>query len=170
MVLNEELVGIQRAFKAKDYFPTITLIVAQKRHNTRFFPMNKQDGGSSGNVPPGTVIDSTVVDPSGFHFHLFSQYGMIGTSKSTQYHALWDEHGFTSDHIQQLIHSMCFTSARCTKSVSLIPPVFYADLAAYRGRLYQQVLNRRQSQPLADAFDRSYYRVHPDLENSMFFI
>ncbi|KAE8674201.1 putative Transducin/WD40 repeat-like superfamily protein [Hibiscus syriacus] len=101
MVLNEESV-VQRAFKAKDYFPTITLIVAQKRHHTRFFPMNEQHGDSSRNVPPGTVIDSAVVDPSGFHFHLFSHCGMIGTSKSTQYHVLWDEHGFTSDHINSL--------------------------------------------------------------------
>ncbi|GMI93603.1 argonaute 2 [Hibiscus trionum] len=183
MVLNKELADVKTAFQAMNYFPTITLIVAQKRHHTRFFPMYKQDGGSSGNVPPGTVIDSTVVDPSGFHFHLFSQYGMIGTSKSTQYHVLWDEHGFTSDHIQQLLHSMCFTSARCTKSVSLIPPVKYADLTAYRGRLYQQVLDRQSqassrsssssappSQPSAAAFDKSSYRVHPDLLHSMFFI
>ncbi|KAK8664528.1 hypothetical protein V6N13_084313 [Hibiscus sabdariffa] len=187
MVLNEELADVKRAFQAMNYFPTVTLIVAQKRHHTRFFPMHKQDGGSSGNVPPGTVIDSTVVDPSGFHFHLFSQYGMIGTSKSTQYHVLWDEHGFSSDHIQQLIHSMCFTSARCTKSVSLIPPVKYADLTAYRGPLYQQVLDRQAqvssrsssssssapappSQPSAAAFDKRSYRVHPDLQHSMFFI
>ncbi|XWS19932.1 hypothetical protein CRYUN_Cryun31cG0058600 [Craigia yunnanensis] len=186
MVLNEELVGVKRAFQALNYFPTITVIVAQKRHTTRFFPETKEDGGFSGNVPPGTVIDSTVVDQSGFHFHLFSQYGSIGTSKSTQYQVLWDEHGFTSDHIQQLIHSMCFTFARCTKSVSLIPPVYYADLAAYRGRLYLEVLDRLSqassrssssssssaspSQPSAAAFDKCSYRVHPDLQSSMFFI
>ncbi|XVF27225.1 hypothetical protein REPUB_Repub14bG0088300 [Reevesia pubescens] len=172
MVLNEELFGLRRAFKAMNYFPTITVIVAQKRHNTRFFPKTKEAGSSSGNVPPGTVIDSTVVDLSGFHFHLCSQYGSMGTSKSTQYHVLYDENGFTSDHIQQLIHSMCFTFARCTKSVSLIPPVYYADLAAYRGRLYQEVLDRQSqpSQPSAAALDKNSYRVHPDLQNSMFFI
>lgn len=123
MVLNEELVGVKRAFQAMSYSPTITVIVAQKRQYTRFFPENKEDGGSFGNVPPGTVIDSTVIDHSGFHFHLFSQYGSIGTSKSTQYHVRCDKHGFTSDHIQQLIYSVCFTFARCTKPVSLIPPV-----------------------------------------------
>ncbi|XP_017978098.1 PREDICTED: protein argonaute 2 [Theobroma cacao] len=187
MVLNEELVGVKGAFQAMNYFPTITVIVAQKRHHTRFFLETKEDGGSSGNVPPGTVIDSTVVDPSGFHFHLFSQYGSIGTSKSTQYQVLWDEHRFSSDHIQQLIHSMCFTFALCTKPVYLIPPVYYADLAAYRGRLYQDALDRKSqassrrsssssslpaspSQPSAAAFNKSSYRVHPDLENSMFFI
>ncbi|EOY27497.1 Argonaute protein group [Theobroma cacao] len=187
MVLNEELVGVKGAFQAMNYFPTITVIVAQKRHHTRFFLETKEDGGSSGNVPPGTVVDSTVVGPSGFHFHLFSQYSSMGTSKSTQYQVLWDEHRFSSDHIQQLIHSMCFTFALCTKPVYLIPPVYYADLAAYRGRLYQDALDRKSqassrrsssssslpaspSQPSAAAFSKSSYRVHPDLQNSMFFI
>ncbi|EOY27499.1 Argonaute family protein, putative [Theobroma cacao] len=105
MVLNEELVGVKGAFQAMNYFPTITVIVAQKRHRTRFFLETKEDGGSSGNVPPGTVIDSTVVYPSGFHFHLFSQYGSIGTSKSTQYQVLWDEHRSGERQLTALVGS-----------------------------------------------------------------
>ncbi|GKV36841.1 hypothetical protein SLEP1_g44931 [Rubroshorea leprosula] len=182
MVLNEELSGLKGAFRSMNYFPTITLVVAQKRHLTRFFPETKEDGNSKGNVPTGTVVDTIVDDFSRFNFYLCSHFGSIGTSKPTHYQVLWDEHGFTSDGIQQLIYSMCFTSAQCTKPISLIPPVYYADLAAYRGRLYQEALmdwhsraspassSSSSSQSNTAAFDKGLYKLCANLENAMFFI
>ncbi|TYG53472.1 hypothetical protein ES288_D09G112300v1 [Gossypium darwinii] len=59
-----------------------------------------------------------------------------GTSKSTHYHVLFDENGFTADILQVLTNSLCYTYARCTKSVSIVPPAYYAHLAAYRARYY----------------------------------
>ena len=38
----------------EDYSPPTTFIVAQKRHNTRFFP--GRDADRSGNAPPGTRL------------------------------------------------------------------------------------------------------------------
>ncbi|CAI8590442.1 unnamed protein product [Vicia faba] len=176
MVLNEELLDLKSAFQRLNYFPTITLIVAQKRHQTRFFPDGWRDGSSGGNILPGTVIDTKVIHPFEFDFYLCSYYGSLGTSKPTHYHVLWDEHKFTSDELQKLIYEMCFTFARCTKPVSLVPPVYYADLAAYRGRLYHearivmQSKKSRGSSSSKDAFEHGFYRLHADLENIMFFI
>ncbi|KAL5842663.1 hypothetical protein ACOSQ3_013266 [Xanthoceras sorbifolium] len=185
MVLNEELIPLKRAFQRRDYYPTITLIVAQKRHQTRFFPESRRDGGSTGNVPPGTVVDTTIVHPFEFDFYLCSHYGSLGTSKPTHYHVLWDEHRFTSDQLQKLIYNMCFTFARCTKPVSLVPPVYYADLVAYRGRLYHETVMEGQSPPSVSSssssltssslssmasLDEKSYRLHTDLENIMFFV
>ena len=96
-----------------------------------------------------------------------------------------DEHGFTSDELQKLIYHMCFTFARCTKPVSLVPPVYYADLAAYRGRLYYEA--EMEGQPPASAtsssssstssslfsaesVDPNLFKLHADLENIMFFV
>ena len=47
---------------------------------------------------------------------------------------LHDDNRFTADILQQLIYSLCYTYARCTRSVSLVPPAYYADLAASRAR------------------------------------
>ncbi|XP_050233749.1 protein argonaute 2-like [Mercurialis annua] len=185
MVLNEELIDLKRAFQSISYAPTVTLIVAQKRHQTRLFPASRNDGSHNGNVSPGTVVDTTIVHPFEFDFYLCSHYGSLGTSKPTHYHVLWDEHGFSSDELQRIIYNMCYTFARCTKPVSLVPPVYYADLVAYRGRLYYESLMDGQS-PASGAsssssltssslsstvsLDDRFYKLHADLENIMFFI
>jgi eukaryotic translation initiation factor 2C len=182
MVLNEELQDLKRALQKPKYSPTITLIVAQKRHQTRLFLESERDGGPVSNVSPGTVVDTTIVHPFEFDFYLCSHYGILGTSKPTHYHVLWDEHGFTSDELQKLIYYMCFTFARCTKPVSLVPPVYYADLVAYRGRLYYEAVVEGQS-PASTAsssssstssslfsLDQNFFKLHSDLENGMFFV
>ncbi|KAM3284507.1 protein argonaute 2 [Capsicum chacoense] len=179
MVLNEELVDLAKAIYDNHYQPAITLVVAQKRHHTRLFP----EGGPA-NVPPGTVVDTIIVHPSDFDFYLCSHFGGLGTSKPTHYHVLWDENGFNSDRLQKLIYSMCFTFARCTKPVSLVPPVYYADLVAYRGRMFQEVLMEMHSpgsttssyaassssSSSTASFEQRFYDLHPDLQNIMFFV
>ncbi|PHT97949.1 hypothetical protein BC332_33134 [Capsicum chinense] len=179
MVLNEELVDLAKAIYDNHYQPAITLVVAQKRHHTRLFP----EGGPA-NVPPGTVVDTIIVHPSDFDFYLCSHFGGLGTSKPTHYHVLWDENGFNSDRLQKLIYNMCFTFARCTKPVSLVPPVYYADLVAYRGRMFQEVLMEMHSpgsttssyaassssSSSTASFEQRFYDLHPDLQNIMFFV
>ncbi len=41
-----------------EYAPPITFVVVQKRHHTRLFPGDDRNKDRSGNVLPGTVIDS----------------------------------------------------------------------------------------------------------------
>lgn len=171
MVLNEELRDIEAAIKTNEYSPTITVVVAKKRHHTRMFPT--QPCTKSGNVPPGTVVDSKIIDPMGYDFYLCSHNGLLGTSKPTHYFALQDEHRFTSDDLQKFIYSLCFTFARCTKPVSLVPPVYYADLAAYRGRMYYEgLLAAQASSPAARASFSSMVLpdLHMNVKDNMFFL
>jgi len=49
---------------------------------------------------------------------------------------LWDENKFTADGLQSLTNNLCYTYARCTRSVSIVPPAYYAHLAAFRARCY----------------------------------
>lgn len=81
MVLTEELFDLKKAIYDEEYKPSITLIVAQKHHQTRLFPENASDG-ASGNVPPGTVVDSKIVHPFDFDFYLCSHYGSYGDEQA----------------------------------------------------------------------------------------
>lgn len=141
-VLQEELQAIRGACSAfPGYKPLITFAVVQKRHHTRLFPFetdpsSTQSQFSDENIPPGTVVDTVITHPREFDFYLCSHWGVRGTSRPTHYHVLWDENQFTSDELQKLVYCLCFTFVRCTKPVSLVPPAYYAHLAAYRGRLY----------------------------------
>ncbi|MQM04717.1 hypothetical protein Taro_037521 [Colocasia esculenta] len=182
MVLNEELRDIKAAIESEDYKPTITVVVAQKRHHTRFFPENSKDPlcTRTGNVPPGTVVDRGIVVPCLFNFYLCSHNGILGTSKPTHYYVLWDENGFTSNSMHKLTYNLCFTFSRCTKPVSLVPPVYYADLLAYRGRLYYEGMllqsassSASSSSSLASSpsFDiASFPELHVDVKDVMYFV
>jgi eukaryotic translation initiation factor 2C len=59
-----------------------------------------------------------------------------GTSRPAHYHVLWDENKFSADGLQSLTNNLCYTYARCTRSVSIVPPAYYAHLAAFRARCY----------------------------------
>lgn len=142
-VLKEELQAIKEACgRFPGYNPPITFAVVQKRHHTRLFPHDTDRSSEANqqllneNIAPGTVVDTVITHPREFDFYLCSHFGVKGTSRPTHYHVLCDENKFTSDELQKLVYNLCYTFVRCTKPVSLVPPAYYAHLAAYRGRLY----------------------------------
>ncbi|TKY51211.1 argonaute 10 [Spatholobus suberectus] len=142
-VLLYELDAIRKACASLEpnYQPPVTFIVVQKRHHTRLFANNYRDRSStdrSGNILPGTVVDSKICHPTEFDFYLCSHAGIQGTSRPAHYHVLWDENNFTADGIQSLTNNLCYTYARCTRSVSVVPPAYYAHLAAFRARFYME--------------------------------
>ncbi|XP_051136528.1 protein argonaute 1-like [Andrographis paniculata] len=142
-VLLYELDAIRKACAALEpnYQPTVTFVVVQKRHHTRLFANNHNDRHAvdrSGNILPGTVVDSKICHPTEFDFYLCSHAGIQGTSRPAHYHVLWDENKFTADALQSLTNNLCYTYARCTRSVSIVPPAYYAHLAAFRARFYME--------------------------------
>ncbi|XP_057968786.1 protein argonaute PNH1-like isoform X2 [Malania oleifera] len=142
-VLLYELDAIRKACASLEasYQPPVTFVVVQKRHHTRLFAVDHNDRSSmdkSGNILPGTVVDSKICHPTEFDFYLCSHAGIQGTSRPAHYHVLWDENNFRADEIQSLTNNLCYTYARCTRSVSVVPPAYYAHLAAYRARFYME--------------------------------
>ncbi|KAL6513810.1 argonaute 5 [Orobanche minor] len=140
-VLLHEMDAIRKACNSieENYMPKVTFVVVQKRHHTRLFPSNHGDRQSvdrSGNILPGTVVDTKICHPQEFDFYLCSHAGIQGTSRPAHYHVLFDEIGFKADQLQVLTNFLCYTYARCTRSVSLVPPAYYAHLAAFRARYY----------------------------------
>ena len=47
---------------------------------------------------------------------------------------LYDDNSFTADGLQQLTYQLCHVYARCTRSVSMPAPAYYAHLVAFRAR------------------------------------
>nr|CAB3487954.1 unnamed protein product [Digitaria exilis] len=142
-VLLYELDAIRKACASLEpnYQPPVTFVVVQKRHHTRLFANNHNDQRTvdrSGNILPGTVVDSKICHPTEFDFYLCSHAGIQGTSRPAHYHVLWDENKFTADELQTLTNNLCYTYARCTRSVSIVPPAYYAHLAAFRARFYME--------------------------------
>ncbi|OIW08525.1 hypothetical protein TanjilG_03201 [Lupinus angustifolius] len=137
-VLLHEMDAIRKACVSLEegYLPRVTFVVVQKRHHTRFFPVDRSQTDKSGNIMPGTVVDTSICHPREHDFYLNSHAGIQGTSRPTHYHVLYDENNFTADELQSLTNNLCYTYARCTRSVSIVPPAYYAHLAAFRARYY----------------------------------
>ncbi len=57
-----------------------------------------------------------------------------GTSRPCHYERLWDDSSFSQDEIQSLAYTLCHMFARCTKSVKMPAPTYYAHLAADRAK------------------------------------
>ncbi|XBH95541.1 hypothetical protein VPH35_086085 [Triticum aestivum] len=130
-VLLHEMDAIRKACASLEgYMPPVTFVVVQKRHHTRLFPEvhgRRDMTDKSGNILPGTVVDLMICHPTEFDFYLCSHAGIKGTSRPTHYHVLYDENHFTADALHY---------ARCTRAVSVVPPAYYAHLAAFCARYY----------------------------------
>ncbi|KAF3774292.1 argonaute 10 protein [Nymphaea thermarum] len=67
-----------------------------------------------------TVVDTKICHPNEFDFYDCNfPAGIQGTSRPAHYHVLWDENNFTADGMQTLTNNLCYTYARCTRSISV---------------------------------------------------
>ena len=82
-----------------DYEPKITYIMVQKRHHTRFFPMDQDKYPENGNASAGTMLDQCIN-------YLLSHEGIQGTSRPCHYQVLWDD--MTADKLEELAYYFCY--------------------------------------------------------------
>ncbi|KAG1056148.1 hypothetical protein G6F46_003280 [Rhizopus delemar] len=177
-VMDSEVAAIRAACSSldKNYKPTITFVVVQKRHHARFFPIEQRDADRTGNCMPGTVVDTDIVHPFEFDFYLQSHAGLQGTSRPTHYHVLYDDNKFTSDALQELTYRMCYIYGRATRAVSLVPAAYYADLVAARARFHRRNEDWSETDATsestmdAEAQLASFAVVKPELQKVMYFM
>ncbi|KAF9117650.1 eukaryotic translation initiation factor 2C, 3, partial [Mortierella sp. 14UC] len=172
-VLRSEVASVRAACAVLDanYHPTITFVVVQKRHHARFFPSRREEGDRNGNCMAGTVVDTGIVHPYEFDFYLQSHAGLLGTSRPTHYHVLYDENRFTSDQLQDFTYKLCHLYARCTRTVSLVPAAYYAHLVAARARFHSRGERWSDTESSENNADEStYLAVKPDLLRVMYFM
>ncbi|KAK0653471.1 Protein argonaute 1B [Lasiodiplodia hormozganensis] len=161
----DELTAIRDAYaeETKSDKPVkITAIVTAKRHHTRLYPHQGNNSvkttGTTGNVVPGTTVDSTITSPIWFDFFIVTHNGIKGTARPTHYFVLENQMGFSADQLQNFVshilltlptpwnvqltswplqtNKLCYTYVRSTSAVSYAPPAYYADRLCERGRVY----------------------------------
>lgn len=140
-IANFEIGKIKEAFaelsKGSDYRPGLTYVVVNKMHHFRNFCSNTQDQvGKSGNVPAGTVVDTNIVSKKHFDYYITASQGIQGTSRPVHYTLIHDDNDLSSDSLQMMTWHLCHGYARCTRSVSIPVPVYYAVLDAERVSRY----------------------------------
>lgn len=177
MVLNHEVTAIRAACASleKGYMPAVTFVVVQKRHNTRLFAADQRDADRSGNVKAGTVVDTDICHPLEHDFYLMSHGGLQGTSRPAHYHVLLDEIGFTADELQLLTYRLCYTFARCTRSVSVVPSAYYSHLMAFRARFFTPEGDSDTTSSISGSgkeaeVDLRLMQVHNNLRNVMYYV
>jgi len=140
-VVAHELPQIKRACEVfgtmeQPYNPALSIIIAGKRHHTRFYPIDNVGMDRTGNARAGTVVDRGITAIYDSDFYLQAHAGLQGTTKSTHYYPVYDENDLDADTLQGLTNNISYLYARATKAVSLAPPAYYSDLACERGRCY----------------------------------
>lgn len=188
LILQKELPSFHAAFK-KIYgddkkWPKVAIIVVGKRHHTRFYPTKQEDadynaqrGKGSWNCQPGTVVDRGIAGKYLREFWLQAHQGLQGTARSAHYVVIKDDIGFGADELEQITHHLCYMFARATKAVSVVPPAYYADILAERGRAYmfttlQENLGVLQSEGSTSSAGAPEWdgNIHPRLKDSTWYV
>jgi len=159
-VLEKELPALKDALELHGNVDTIeiSIIVCQKRHNTRLF--FKEEGGQEYLNPcVGLCVDGrtatkdhkggdvqaakrakgdgageSIASTKYNDFYLNSHLAVLGTSKPCKYTLIYDEIGFKLNELQLLTHWTTHLYTRCTRAVSYATPAYYAHWAARRGK------------------------------------
>ncbi|KAG9029602.1 hypothetical protein FS837_003510, partial [Tulasnella sp. UAMH 9824] len=152
-----------------------------KRHHIRFFPAPGGGSDKSGNVPAGLVVDREITSPVEYDFYLQSHGGLLGTSRSAHYNVLVDENNFMPDDLQRISFSLCHVYARSTRSVSIVPPVYYADTVCERAKHHYDPdggfgnvsdsasVSTTAGADQAETYRRSFQQVHGNTGQNMYF-
>ncbi|GAB1517152.1 hypothetical protein RhiTH_000196 [Rhizoctonia solani] len=176
-VLENEVPALQRACKACGVDTKITFVIVGKRHHTRMFPKDKANADKSENCLAGTVVDQVIGHPLEFDFFLLSHAGLIGTSRPAHYSVVHDDNNFTPDSLQKLTFALCHVYARATRSVSIPPPVYYADIVCGRARHHlppdfdmsdsATIASGTDAEALLERIKAAYRPTHPTIARNM---
>ena len=120
------------------------------------------------------VVDNKVTRHDSWDFYLQSHAAITGTARPAHYFVLLDEifEKTKKDpvaELERLTYNLCHLYGKATVSVSIPPPVYYADLACGRGKRYlSRVFD--QDQDMNAAVGDADVRVNDALKDTMFYI
>lgn len=140
-VLKEEvpaIKGVMDKIAGRKWDGKLTVVVANKRHHIRAFPVGNS-GDPKGNPLPGCLIERDATSPFEWDFFLYSHVALQGTARPTHYTIIYDESNHKPEMVQNMIYEHCYQYMRSTTSVSLYPAVYYAHLASNRAKAHEDI-------------------------------
>ncbi|CAL1300079.1 unnamed protein product [Larinioides sclopetarius] len=149
VVKNYETEQLRSCFNhfAADYTPSLSVVVVQKRINTRIYTVEHQNGRKMlKNPAPGTILDHTVTRKSLYDFFLVSQHVRQGTVSPTHYIVVTDG-SIKPDHMQRISYKMTHLYYNWPGTVRVPAPCQYAHKLAY---LVGQNLHKDTHSDLSD--------------------
>ncbi|KAJ2349275.1 hypothetical protein IWW50_005257, partial [Coemansia erecta] len=125
-----ELASLVRgcALVEKGYAPQISIIIARKRHHTRFMLANEQ------NCVPGTVV-THLASPRVFSFYMVAHHAVCGVAKPVYYMVLHNACGFRAHELYELTFYLGFAYPIVTRPVTMPASLYYAHRLSGKGRL-----------------------------------
>jgi len=124
-IINNEVKQFKEAlnplFNAVTGVPDVILIVVNKRINQRMF-IQSRDGRTVENPPPGSIIDSKLVE-NATDFHLVSQQTTQGCVTPTHYFVSLNEAPEVSlVDLENLTYSLCYMYSNWSGSIKVPAP------------------------------------------------
>lgn len=173
--LKHFVIAFKKKYGAENNHPKMAVIVVGKRHHTRFYATKKEDAERNFNTKPGTVVDRGITGTTYHEFFLQSHAGLQGTVRPAHYVVIKDDIGFNADSLEQITHHLAHMFGRATKAVSIVPPAYYADILAERGRAYlfntlQENLGSGISTTGSNSGSEWNGEIHQRLKDSFFYL
>ncbi|XP_071867732.1 argonaute 3 [Bombus fervidus] len=150
IVVKYEIKQLLASFKSIEinYEPTLTVIIVQKRINTRIFDRSCLE---LRNPSPGTVVDWYITKPDVYDFFLVSQNIRQGTVSPTRYIVIYDSRNMRPEHIQRLTYKLCYLYYNWPGTIKVPAPCQYAH------KLVSLVGQNLQLEPHTSLADTLYY-------------
>ena len=121
------------------------------------------------------LVDERITQDSNWDFFLQSHTAITGTARPAHYFVLLEEifTALSPDPVaalERITYNMCYLYGKATTSVSIPPPVYYADKACDRGRRYLSKIFDASEQKDTTGVRDTDVQIEPYLENTMFYI
>ncbi|KAI4478134.1 hypothetical protein M0804_012092 [Polistes exclamans] len=130
VITNYEVKQLLITFTRIDpnYKPQLSVIIVQKRINTRLFYENK---GNLSNPASGTVVDSCITRMNFYDFFLVPQSQCFGTVTPTHYIVAYDGSNMKPDHMQRFTYKLCHLYYNWPGTIKVPAPCQYAHKLAF---------------------------------------
>ncbi|XP_029162775.1 piwi-like protein Ago3 [Nylanderia fulva] len=135
---------------APNYKPQLSVVIVQKRINTRLFIRDRGNRNLE-NPAAGTVVDSFITRRNYCDFFLVPQSVRQGTVTPTHYIILHDTTNMEVDHMQRLTYKLCHLYYNWPGTIRVPAPCQYAHKLVYL------VGQNIQAEPHRDLSNRLFY-------------